>query len=220
MIITIGELVSDIAPYAGRTEISLVNGIPFIRANITNGNMITKTYLYIIQVDKNTYTVCNDPNDSNGSMYFPLGSISEPFRNEAELRQSWLCQPKKRLNGANCLKNISRIEFNNYLHELLLGNGIISTTVKNMDTPMTLLGFANPHIKTSIEDEFNHYGMNGNSTIRDLIRLVNIDSHPFRLDSLKNKEYQYVFIKLRDLGLSVTSTGGVIERLVFQKIIK
>ena len=46
MIMTIGELVNDITPYAERVEISLVNGIPFLRANLITDAYWTKSYLF------------------------------------------------------------------------------------------------------------------------------------------------------------------------------
>ena len=222
MIMTIGELVNDITPYAGRVEISLVNGIPFLRANLITDAYWTKSYLYVTQVDEYKYTACDDPDDINGNRYFPLGTLSKPLIKEKDIIHSWFCDSKtKPADDFRSIKyNINREKFLEYFYQLLMDYKLISITNKKLKTPVLGLGFNSPKIKRRIEDSFNDNDKSGNSTIADLINIVNVERNTFSLAGLKYKEVQYFILRLKDIGLRAVLKDDEISEIYFEKTFK
>jgi hypothetical protein len=221
MIITIGELVGDITPYAGRVEVSVTNGIPFLRTNLISSNYFTKVYLYIAQVDEYKYTACDDPDDVNGNIYFPYGTIDHPLVKEKELARSWFCNPTSKIDECSCsmMRNVNREKFLIYFYQLLMEYNLIKISEKSYKTPMNALGFSNIKIRRRIEESFIDVDMNRNSHISDLVKSVNIHKHPFSLSGLKDREVQYVIRRLNDIGLRVDIRNNLIHQIYFEKVI-
>lgn len=218
MLYTIGELIDDILPYVGNIETSLVNGIPFIRTNIISSNLITQSYLYIVQVDDYTYTACDDPEDSNGNRYFPCGTISRPLIKEKEMIRSWFCDRKVKvppsLRSVSC---VNRVEFLKYFYKLLNEYKVISVKDDLIKTPLIDLGFNNSKIKDQIADSFIRNGMKRNSDSNDLINIVNLQKKTFRLDTLKGKDRQFIAHKLSDVGLQIIIHNDSIDEIRFER---
>ena len=222
MIMTIGELVGEIAPYAGRVEISMVNGIPFLRANLITNAYWTKSYLYVTQVKENLYTACDDPDDLNGNRYFPLGSISKPLIKEKEMIHSWFCSSESNTDDEfkSIKYNMNREAFLKYLYQLLMDYKLISISKKSLETPLLRLGFNSPKIKRRIEDSFNENDRYGNSTVSDLIDIINVEGKSFSLEGLKYKEVQYFILRLKDIGLRAVVNDDLLTELYFEKTFK
>lgn len=210
MNVTIGELINEILPFSSKIEMNMLNeSIPYVKAYLSGGS-ISKAVIYIIQTDKNQYSVCDNNNDPL-DRYIPSGNITDPFVFEKDVIHRWFnekCDPTK----IKVRKELNLESFKKYFYDILYEYEIIKFDPNSRNMKMASMGFTSEKIRRVINRSFteSHCGEN---RIDDLINLVKYQGKPFSLQSLRQRELACVVAKLKNIGLDPTVEKNFITKI-------
>ena len=157
MRITIGEIANELIEYSNTVDVSIVNGVPFLRARISSSSNFTKCYMYVIQTDEHRYAVCDSHDDMNGERFFPSNELIGPFIKERDiirLKYGIESTDDFTYGYESVVQNLSYEQFVDHLIRRLYEYGIIKFDPAHLSDKVSNLGFTNPRLRRYIDNEF------------------------------------------------------------------
>jgi len=217
MKITIGELINEVMKYSSSVEMIMKNGIPYVHAYMSNSKNHIMSYLNIAQTDEFIYYAIDDINETCGARFIPNGSTSKPFIRELD-RIHELYGGIGFIDDSYTLsvENANYEEFMIFFINLLIDREVIKVTPNIMKLKIEDIGFHNVKIRRIISKVFNESNMR-TGTIQDLIYLILVYKKKFNISSLRSKDIQFVYDKLKDYGIICEIKDGIINGITFEK---
>lgn len=215
---TLGDIVNIILPYSNDIDIKIMHGMPFLKASIKNRYKFTKYWMYVIQSNDNTYSICESYDDVF-NRYYPSGNLDRPFISESDVVKKIFNLEIDNDISYRYDKVISDLDLDKfflYFIKRLCRNNIIRFNIKNLDNRVLTLGFTSPRILRTLERGFESRNIH-NGTISDLLDIIVKRNESFSLGKLKEKEIRVIEIKLKELGLipHIDRTDNVINSITF-----
>lgn len=213
MRITIGELISEILPFSKSIDVSMVGDFPILKASIGNKKGFTVSYLYIMQVKENQYSVCETADELHGNGYIVEPSTTHPFIKEKEFIRRRSGKPERK-GDKNDIVYVSKNEFIKYFLELLKGHKLIKVPRNILEMPLSKMDFQSKKIskQLSILCKIKEYD---SCVVQDIIFMMKkIDG--IHLKNFKKDEIQDICKKFKQYGILLDVIDNTITSILLE----
>lgn len=213
----IGQIVDFMLPYTSQMRIGNYHDQPFLKAAVSNREMISKGYIYVLQTSQDKFAYIDSDCVTSGLRFFPQDIVTKPFIMERDyihqkfggnqIDPSWYVNMSVDVPYNHMIRRIiERMEF----YDVIRYKSTSGTMVlESMDINST-------RIRRAIERAFQDAGRYTGS-ISDLIDIVCIEHTPFQLTGLKEKELECVQKRLKSVGIITTIDDDSIVSIYFER---